>query len=219
MSPPSSPSRLTTAGGLALVACLLPAPSQAVIIDSGPINLSVPQDINGVYLNFVTGQTGPSAASVPGWDFNPFQANGVLVFFWPTTNSGGVASAPGVFASLSFSGISMVGPGSDFTVGSFTTPASTVNFQTVGTEILGFRFFNESTGAVNFGYAYFETGSSSGFPATISRYVYENTGSAIGLPVPEPGTMSLLAAFAGGALGVRAWRSRSARPSDPAPAE
>lgn len=140
---------------------------------------------------------------MPGWDFNPFQAGaGYLAFFWPPTNSGDVQSeAPGVYANLPFA--DTVGPGSTFTIGSISTPASTANFQNAGLGVLGFRFFNESTGAVNFGYAYIQNGPSSGFPATIVRVLYENNGSAIGLPIPEPSAAALCALFATGALGLR----------------
>lgn len=51
------PRRLATAGGLTAAAFSVP-PAGAFIVDSGPINLQVPQTIDGIYLNFLTLQTG-----------------------------------------------------------------------------------------------------------------------------------------------------------------
>ena len=42
----------------------------------------VPNNADGVYLNLLTGATGTTGSSVPGWDINPYLANSVFTFFW-----------------------------------------------------------------------------------------------------------------------------------------
>ena len=44
---------------------------------------------------------------------------------------------------------------------------------------IGVAFINEGTGVANYGWVEFSTTSSTGFPATIVRYAYENTGQPI----------------------------------------
>ncbi len=84
-------------------------------------------------------------------------------------------------------------------------------YRTAGNHILGFRFFNEATSAINYGYLFITTSGGTGFPATITGYRYENNGGAITV-VPEPSTVALLsvAALALGACGVRRWRRQQA---------
>lgn len=199
-------SRLVAYATLAGVALAAPAVAEATVITNN-INIPVPANIDGVYINFVTGATG--SAAFAGWDLNAYLTNGVFTFFWPATNSGGVDTAgDAVYASLSAGAV--VSAASSFTqAAGGGGPGSTVNFQTTGQHILGFRFLNESTGVVNYGYATFNNTAPNGFPATLVSYSYENNGSAITV-VPEPTTFALLGVMAAGALGVRAWRKRKA---------
>jgi hypothetical protein len=179
----------------------------AAIIDSGPLTLGVMQGIDGIYVNVVTGATGTSAATRPvGWDLNPYQVSGTtnIGFFWPTTpatSSGGVSTG-GLYDNLAAGAV--VGPGSTF-ITALTAPAA-VNFQSAGSKILGFRFFNEATSAINFGYALKtkSTTAGGGFPAVITRIFYEDTGLPITVAgagvsagyssVPAPGTAVSLSA-------------------------
>ena len=170
--------------------------------------MAVPNTFGGVYLNFLSGASATGAFA--GWDFNPVGPDN-LAFYWqstPAASHGGVAAAAaGPFLDLApgttISGASLFTATTDGATGS--------PFRTVGTHILGVRFFNEATSAINFGYVTIMTGAN-GFPATIVSYSYENSGGAITIPVPEPATNALLAvaALALGALGVRAWRRQRA---------
>jgi hypothetical protein len=183
--------------------------AKAAIVESGPVNINVPNTFSGVYINLLTGATGATPGAVPGWDFGPWGSSSLLSFFWngtPANTAGGVAATA-------------TGPYLDLALGSFVSAASVYSasatsaaaaaFQTSGTHFLGFRFLNEATGIVNFGYAQFSTTGPGGFPATIVRYAYENTGAGITV-VPEPTTFALFGVMAAGALGVRVWRSRKA---------
>jgi hypothetical protein len=183
--------------------------ADAAIVNSGPINLVVPNTFDGVYLNFLTGATGTSGGTTAGWDFNPFNNGTALSFFWngtPANSNSGVASTTtGPYLNLALGAV--VSGASTFTA--VTANTATTAFQVTGTEILGFRFFNEATSAINYGYVRLSTTASNGFPVTILSYSYDNAGVPITV-VPEPSTAALLGAMAAGAVGLRAWRKRKA---------
>jgi hypothetical protein len=195
------------AAALAGTAAAVPSAEAVVVTFNTPIN--VPQTLAGIYINFGTGATGGTAAGTAGWDFNPYQINNTtnLGFYWnpaPASSSGGVATAAGSTSYANLAIGTVVGPGSPFTN---NIPGTAPNYRVTGTQILGFRFFNEATNAINYGYAVIQTTASGGFPATIRSWSYENNGGAITV-VPEPSTVALLtmSALALGAAGVRRWR-------------
>ena len=194
------------AAALLGTAAAVPEADAAIITFSVPV--PVPQTLQGVYVNFGTGAT--AGAPFTGWDFNPYQAASTnLSFYWaatPAGNYGGVAATTtGPYLSLSPG--TVVGPGSTYSIS--LTPAATTGspYLTAGTHILGFRFFNEASSAVNYGYLTMSNGGTTGFPATILSWSFDNTGAPITV-VPEPATATLLtlAALALGALGLREWR-------------
>ena len=45
------------------------------------ILFAIPADINGVYVNFVTGASGTSGAGTAGWDFSAYASGGTLRFY------------------------------------------------------------------------------------------------------------------------------------------
>jgi len=202
----TSIARAFGAGALALASLAMAShASAAVITINGPI--SVPSTFDGLYINLATGATGTSGLSTPGWDFNPYNSGTALSFFWnstPANSSGGVATAAtgGQYIDLPVG--SIVSSASTFTA--ITAATATAQFQTPGTHILGFRFFNEGVGAVNYGYMTLTSGGSNGFPLTIERWSFEDTGMAIA--VPEPASALMLAA---GALAIGAVRKRRQR--------
>ena len=188
------------AAALAGTAATVPN-AQATVITNN-INLAVPMNTAGVYLNFLTGASG--GAPFAGWDFNPY-GTAALSFYWqptPAASHGGVGTGS---AYLDLSPGTTISAASPFSI---TLSAAGSPFRTAGTHILGFRFFNENTSAINYGYLTIMNGATMGTPATILSYSYEDGGGAITIPVPEPATNALLAvaALALGALGVRAWR-------------
>jgi hypothetical protein len=186
--------------------------ANAVVVSfSTPIN--VPATTAGVYINLLTGATGTSSAAVPGWDFNPYLANfgAQLGFYWgqtPAGTSGGVATATsGPYLSLpqgaTISGTSVF---SQAILGTTVSP-----FITTGTHVLGFRFFNESTSATNYGYLTMTNTAATGFPTMITGWKFENSGAAITIPVtvvPEAPTSLMLMA---GALALGAANLRKLR--------
>ncbi len=188
------------AAALAGTAAAIPTAQADIITYDTPV--SVPQTFQGVYINLATGEVFPSPG--PGWDFNPYSSGGTFAIYWAPPSAAGVATDPGssTYADLGIG--SVIGPSSPFTTEALGTDP---NFLTAGTHVLGFRFLNEGTGVVDYGYAFVQTGAGTGFPLTIQSWSFENNGGPI-MVVPEPTTTALLSAvaLALGAIGVRRWR-------------
>lgn len=201
-------SRLALAAStLAGAASVAPTRADGAIVEyMTPI--AVPNNNTGVYINFATGANGTTAGA--GWDFNPYSQMSTLGFYWAG-------------AGVSAAGLGTLGSYADLLVGTVVSGATVFNADssgaatsnlraTSGVHILGFRFQNEAAGGqVQYGYAFVQTTSGSGFPATILGWRFEDTGAPItvaGAPaaVPEPSTW--LGGIAAGALAVRAWRRR-----------
>jgi hypothetical protein len=151
------------------------------IIDSGVINHAIIQDFTGLYINWLTGDTCDSTLGVfcqthnNGYDFNPYGTS-TLTFFFPSVNAGQCVSAGGTSCDILTSGAT-VGAGSTFAAGN---AANFVAGNSTG--YLGFKFTNINTATTNYGYALFTTGAGTGFPATLVRYWYDNSGADIAIP-------------------------------------
>lgn len=160
--------------------CLCAAPALAAVVDGPLTNVSVPNNIDGVYINLVTGATGTAGSAVSGWDVDPYAGGGALRFFWPSTpaNSFGAVSSSATGPYVVVTPGTTISAASTFSV--VTTAGTTgTPFVAAGDNYLGFRFFNEATSAINYGYMRVQTGASGGFPATIVCYRYEDSGAPI----------------------------------------
>lgn len=160
--------------------CLGAAPAMSAVVDGPGTNISVPANIDGVYINLVTGATGTSGAAVAGWDIDPYQGGGVLRVFWPDTP----ADSSGASSSSATGPYLVLAPGATVSATSIFSAVTTAGtagtaFIAAGDNYIGFRFFNEATSAINYGYARVQTGATGGFPATIVCWRYENTGAPI----------------------------------------
>ena len=178
--------------------------------DARTIRVSDGTEVRGRNVLVATGSSA-RALAVPGFDFNPYAATGpLLAFYWgPAASGNGGVGSGGLYSDLAAG--TVVSSGSSF-ISTLGAPP-TANFRTTGIHILGFRFLNEATSVINYGFLTISTSATSGFPATILSYSYENNGGAITVaPIPEPATTALLAiaALALGAVGVRAWRRQPA---------
>ena len=203
----------------ALAGATLAAPSvaEAVVVTGPSSNLNIPSNIDGVYLNVVTGATGTSLAATPGFDVNPYSATSLNMF--TSTSAGGNGTALGGLGAYVGTGTTyfnlavgaVVGPASTFgNAGVLTIAGTTPLNLNSSNNYVGFRFFNEATGAVNYGYMQISlSGTAQAQPRSIVSYFYENSGGSITV-VPEPSTLALLGTMAAGAVGVRAWRRRKA---------
>jgi hypothetical protein len=161
--------------------------AHAAIVDSGPVNIPIPDNIDGVYLNVITGVSGSTGGSVPGWDINPYSATAGGFHLWgPTANTwftpdgviGGNYNLP--------VGTVIQGPATAFfRPGGGTNIAPQVNLNS-SNNYFGFRFTNESGSTNHFGYIQVQFGATAGTRAIV-RYVYESTpDTAITVAPPGP---------------------------------
>lgn len=168
----ASPAAVVFAASMLAVAS---STTMAAVICASP-NLDVPNDLSGVYLNLVTGDTSGGT----GWDVNPYNNNAGLTFYGAASPSGVLAS--GVAGSTAETVVLASGaPVSPTPAPNFYNQFQTrgTAFQTAGTRFLGVKFMNESTAATNYGWVEIISGATAGFPATISRYCYDDTGAGI----------------------------------------
>jgi hypothetical protein len=193
----------------AAAATLLSASTMAAVVTSPVSNLSVPATTAGVYVNVVTGATGASAGAVAGWDLNPYNTASGLGIYWtpqgtaPVRNAAVGDTATGPITILTTG--STIGPTNTFT----SSIQAASSLRPTGDRFFGFRFFNEATGAINFGYARITTTGPTGFPATLVSVVYEDTGIPITIAAPatppqfayNPAAASTVTATGGGAVG------------------
>lgn len=191
---------LTTTANAAIIATPGVSPST-------PLN--VPANIDGVYINVITGGTGISGAGTAGWDINPYSAT-AMQFFSPGAPAGG--------AILRFPGSALVTAGNQ-TLGTLVDAAGAYNGSTAAvtfgaaagnwalnaSNYFGFRFLNEDNGQVHYGWGRMDVGATATTRAVAELYFEDQAG--VGIPVgatgiPEP-TGSLLAAGAAGLLTLR----------------
>ena len=202
--------RLAGYAALAGAALAAPAVAKATIIYSGsipfPANFVIPNNFGGVYLNFVTGAN--STGSFAGFNWNPYNGGSGLQFFWGGGVNGGLSlDAGATYATLPF-GTPIT---SANTYIALTAAAAAANWEAGANLYLGVQFVNSVTSATNYGWVHLTTTGTTGFPATIVDYAYEDSGGSIlAGQVPEPSTFALLGVMAAGALGVREWRKRKA---------
>lgn len=177
--------------------------SFAAVVDSGVLNITVPQNNQGIYYNVVTNAFGATPAASAGWDINIFEDTAAtgIAFFWPapSASAGGVATGT-VYQSLAVGAV--VGPASTYSQASGGGgPTNFVNFITAGPKTLGVRFLNEAGGGTHFGYINLNTSGPLGFPSTITRIVYENVaGTAV--TVAGGGGTTIVAGTPAGAVTI-----------------
>lgn len=198
-------SRGVLAGATALLLLSPVAQASVISVSFASAPVLVPNNIDGIYFNFVTGVR--STTEIAGFDFNPYNNGSGLTFYGNASPSGILATGtPGTLAQarvLQFGDlISSTGQ-----YNQYQTRGDSFNI--TGQEYVGLRFLNEATGILNYGWALMSTTAGNGFPASVLAYGYENTGlsitagqTAVVVPppadVPEPGSVALV----GLALGV-----------------
>ncbi|MBU3683815.1 MAG: hypothetical protein FGM39_07380 [Phycisphaerales bacterium] len=187
--------------------------ANAAVVTSGPVNIVVPATVDGVYLNVLNGATGSAGTGVTGWDINPYSST-TLSFNTPAaTDTGGVvrlgSATSGNTNIANLAGGVLVGnlPGmwfsTSFASASTTAPVGRPFVLNSSNNFVGFRFLNETTNSIHYGYLRFQIGAAL-TNRTIIEYGYENVAGA-SILVPAPGAVALLGVA--GLVGTRRRRS------------
>jgi len=196
-----------SAAAVAVGAAVLGAAHQADagIVWSGIVNINIPSNVDGVYMNVITGQTGTSGTSVSGWDINPYGGTGLA--FFSNTGGGyvrGLGSSSTLIDNLAFG--TLINASQAFGSGTIETTGSTSMNVNSSENLVGFRFVNEAGGTTHYGWMRIQfTGTTFSQPRAIVEYAYESTagqGIQAGI-IPAPGALALL-----GTAGLVARRRR-----------
>jgi hypothetical protein len=210
----------SSSGGISVKAKLIAA-TAALLVTTGTAHaaivtfstpISVTNNFDGRYINLLTGASGTSGGTVTGWDINPYNSGTGLSFFWsaaPSQASGVASTTSGPYLDLAPGAV----VSSASTFAQVTATAAANAFKPVGNHTLGFRFYNETTSAINYGYMTLASGGSNGFPLTISGWSFDNTGAGITVPgagsaVPETATWAMMI-LGVGAIGSALRRRRN----------
>lgn len=167
----------------------------AAVVHSGAVNIVIPDNIDGLYMNVVSGQTSPPLApGFAGYDINPYSvAAGSFNLWGPTANTwfaiGGAAGNYNLPMGTMIQGAAAA----------FFRPGATADAQNdmvlnSSNNLLGFRLVNEANGnQVHFGWLRLQFGAGFG-TRSIVEYAYEDqagVGIAAGV-IPAPGALALL---------------------------
>ena len=154
--------------------------ASAAIVYSGVVNLPIPVNIDGVYLNVVTGATGSAGSAVAGWDINPYSATALTWFNAVGTGMvRGVGGSTTLVDNLAF-GYLVNASSPNYGGGSSESTGPTAFTFNSENNLVGFRFLNESTGATNYGWLRIGLGPSFNDPTRrIIEYAYDDSGAGI----------------------------------------
>lgn len=72
----------------AIAAAALACAAGADVVYSGIVNITVPANIDGTYMNVETGAYSSTASAVPGWDVNPYGTSLTAVSLYAATGTG-----------------------------------------------------------------------------------------------------------------------------------
>lgn len=182
-------SHFVAAAAVAAVAAV-GAQANAGVVYSGVVNLATSTSINGLYLNVVTGQINEpgntGGGTVPGWDLNIYGGTQTWYSFQPGGQWGYVGTGTSTLAQL------LAGAVIDGSTINLTNSANGSAFPTDAPGALfGFRFTNEGTGQVNYGWGrYYRPAGAAG---VLVDYAYEDSGAGIAAgAVPAPGALALI---------------------------
>ena len=189
--------RLTNHFALAAVAtAAVAATSNAAIVYSGVLNIVIPANVDGVYMNVETGQyVAGAGAGAPGWDVNPYGTSTTAVSLYAATGTGYMRN-PGAGTSTGRTNIAAgtaIGAASFFYGSSSATLGTLVGQWTANsTGIFGFKFL-AADGLTHYGWMRLAIGANAA-TRSIVDYGFESTaGVAIGAgAVPAPGAIALL---------------------------
>jgi hypothetical protein len=162
--------------------------AHAQIVDSGPVNIPIPDNIDGLYINVVTGATGTAGGAVAGWDLNPYSALAGQLNLWSFDVNGW------------FNPQAVVGGNYNLPLGTVVQGANTAFFRPGGgtnvapnftlnsnNNYLGFRFVNETGGTNHFGYMQVQFGAGAGTRSIVRYWFNATPNTAITVAAPGGG--------------------------------
>ena len=156
------------------------------------VNLVIPNNIDGQYINVETRVYGSAAGLAAGWDLNPYgTSTTAMSWFAAPAPSGcvmGLGQGGTTSAVASLSAGTLVGSGSTFgnTASSVTAGGWVLN----ANNYFGFRFL-AADGLTHYGYGIMSVGATMGVRTLVS-IDFESTASAGISVVPAPGAFALL---------------------------
>ena len=164
------------AAGAAIAAAVpfMTADDASAAVQYTAVNLIVPNNIDGLYINVETLATGSAGSAVAGWDINPYSATSLT---WFNAVGTGMLRYPGVTTgsagNLPIGTI--VGSTGSYGSGAVTVGAAAGNWQLNSLNRFGFRFV-AADGLTHYGWGTFSIGASiSGADRKITELAWDTT--------------------------------------------
>lgn len=149
--------------------------ANADVVYSGVVNITVPFNIDGTYLNVETGAYSSTAASVPGWDVNPYGTSTTAVSLFAATGTGYMRN-PGAGTTTARTNLdadTSIDAASFFYGGSSATIGTLVGqWAANASGIFGFKFVG-ADGLVHYGWVRMSIGANAS-TRIIVDYAYDN---------------------------------------------
>lgn len=159
----------------AAAASVVAAQANADVVYSGVVNIVVPANIDGTYLNVETGVFSSSAAAVPGWDVNPYGTSLTAVSLYAASGTGFMRN-PGAGTSTArtlLDADTSIDAASFFYGSSSATIGTLVGQWSANAEgVFGFKF-NGADGLLHYGWLRLAIGANAA-TRTIVDYAYDN---------------------------------------------
>jgi hypothetical protein len=177
-------------GAAAAAATLVGAANAAIVIWN--VNLVIPNNIDGLYLNVETQVFGSVASMVPGWDLNPYGTSTTsMSWFGAAAPSGcvtGLGQGGTTVAVASLSAGTVVDAASTF--GNTASSTSAGGWVLNAANYFGFRFLG-GDGLTHYGCGKMTMGATMGV-RTLDFVCFESTANAGITVIPAPGAIALL---------------------------
>ncbi len=182
--------------GLAAIAVVTGTAATHATVITWNLNMVVPNNIDGLYVNVETGGTGATGGAIAGWDINPYGASTTTMSWFNATGSGmvqGLGQGGTTSATASLSVGSLVGAASVF--GNTASSPTAGGWMLNSVNYFGFKFLN-AAGQVRYGYGSMTMGATMGV-RTLNFVAFEDNGGGISVPAPSAIALLGLAGLAG----------------------
>ncbi len=166
------------------------------------INMVVPANIDGLYVNVEAQTSGSTGGAVAGWDINPYGATSLYFY---NSVGGGVMRYPGVTTGSagSLAQGTSVGGTASYGSGAVTFGATAGNWTLNASNYFGFKFV-AADGLTHFGFGRMDVGAAAA-TRTLAFVAYETVANTAISVTPAPGAIALL-----GLAGLAGRRRRTA---------